>query len=77
MSEARLRGKELGLLTAHKTVEGFGFSPEGNEKAVKSIKLESNLISLASHKNHSGYSVQPVVPETEGNQLRGFYSNPD
>lgn len=57
-------------------MEGSGFCPEGNEKAVKSIKLESNLISLASPKNHSGYSVQPVV-ETEGNQLRGFCRNPD
>lgn len=57
-------------------MQGSGVCPEGNEKAVKSIKLENNLISLASPKNHSGYSVQPIV-ETEEIQLRGFCSNPD
>lgn len=57
-------------------MRGFGFCPEGNEKAVKSIKLESNLISLVSPKAHSGYSAQSVM-ETEGKQLRGFCSNPD
>lgn len=41
----------------------LGFYPEGKEKTIRSIKLESNFFSLAFQNNCLGCSVQPRLEE--------------
>lgn len=45
-TKIRLRGRWIGAPDSTQTLWGeFGFYPEGKEKIIKSIKLESNALS--------------------------------